>query len=372
MASIAKRPDGQWRARYRDGAGKEHSKHFARRVDAQRWLDEVTTAIVTGQYADPKAGRITFKSFYADWSKRQLWQSTTVLAMNLAAKSVTFADLPLNRVRKSHLEQWVKGMQSAGLAPGTVRGRFDHVARVFRAAVDDRVIATDPTKGVRLPAVRRQESAMRLPTPEQVGALLEAADDDFAPFIALCAFAGLRLGEAAGVQVGDVDFLRRTLRVERQVQRAAGHNAVEIRAPKYGSERTVYLPDGLLAMLSQQVARRNLISEISDAWLFVGVGTNPPHQNVIWHRMRPVCQRAGVEGVTVHTLRHFYASGLIAAGCDVVTVQRALGHHNASVTLRTYAHLWPTAEDKTRVAAADLMASANPISLSVASIQHLD
>ena len=57
-------------------------------------------------------------------------------------------------------------------------------------------------------------------------------------------------------------------------------------------------------------------------------------------------------------LRHFYASGLIVAGCDVVTVQRALGHHSAVVTLPTYGHLWPTAEDRTRAAAASLMASA--------------
>jgi hypothetical protein len=48
----------------------------------------------------------------------------------------------------------------------------------------------------------------------------------------------------------------------------------------------------------------------------------------------------------------------IAAGCDVVTVQRALGHASATVTLRTYAHMWPTAEDKTRAAAAALMANA--------------
>ncbi len=48
MASVAKRPDGRWRARYRDEAGKEHSKHFMRRHDAQRWLDEVTAAVVRG------------------------------------------------------------------------------------------------------------------------------------------------------------------------------------------------------------------------------------------------------------------------------------------------------------------------------------
>ena len=56
----------------------------------------------------------------------------------------------------------------------------------------------------------------------------------------------------------------------------------------------------------------------------------------------------------LHHLRHYYASGLIAAGCDVVTVQRALGHTTASVTLNVYSHLWPTAEDRTRAAASTL------------------
>jgi integrase len=58
-----------------------------------------------------------------------------------------------------------------------------------------------------------------------------------------------------------------------------------------------------------------------------------------------------VTGVRLHDLRHFYASGLIADGCDVVTVQRALGHAKASTTLDTYAKLWPSGEDRTRRAA---------------------
>jgi hypothetical protein len=48
MASIAKRPDGRWRARYRDAVGKEHARHFARKIDAQRWVTEVTSSMVTG------------------------------------------------------------------------------------------------------------------------------------------------------------------------------------------------------------------------------------------------------------------------------------------------------------------------------------
>jgi hypothetical protein len=49
MASIAKRSDGKWRARYRDDVGRQHAQHFGRKVDAQRWLDEVTAAVITGQ-----------------------------------------------------------------------------------------------------------------------------------------------------------------------------------------------------------------------------------------------------------------------------------------------------------------------------------
>lgn len=56
----------------------------------------------------------------------------------------------------------------------------------------------------------------------------------------------------------------------------------------------------------------------------------------------------------LHDLRHFYASGLIRSGCDVVTVQRALGHSSAAITLTTYSHLWPDANDRTRKAAGEL------------------
>ena len=59
---------------------------------------------------------------------------------------------------------------------------------------------------------------------------------------------------------------------------------------------------------------------------FVGQGDQPPHQNTVGHRWRNTLKSAGLTGVRLHDLRHYYASGLIAAGCDVVTVQRALAH----------------------------------------------
>lgn len=172
--------------------------------------------------------------------------------------------------------------------------------------------------------------------------------------MALCAFAGLRLGEASGVQVGDVDFLRRELRISRQVQRDG--SAYKIAPPKYGSERVVSLPDDLLTMLSEHV-RAFTPEGQPDRWLFT-VDDAPMSDNAVTWRWRATRKAAGLDRVRLHDLRHFYASGLIAAGCSVVTVQRALGHQSATTTLNTYAHLWPTAEDQTRKAAAGLMRSA--------------
>jgi integrase len=352
--NIAKRANGKWRARYRDDAGNERSRHFDRKVDAQQWLDQVTSAVVTGTYADPQAGRITFSAFFGEWSARQVWAPGTVLAMSLAARSVPFGGKPMNQVRRSEVESWIKTMHTTGLAPGTIKTRYVNVRSVFRAAVKDRVIGSDPTDGVRLPRGRRADMAISIPTPEEVGQLMALADGRFRSFIALCAFAGLRLGEAAGVQLGDVDFLRKSLKVSRQVQRVNG-GAIDVRAPKYGSERVIYLADSLVNMLAEHVSAHGTTGR--DRWLFAGEGDGPPHQNTVGYWWRKTLRGAGLTAIKLHDLRHFYASGLIAAGCDVVTVQRSLGHAKATTTLNTYAHLWPTAEDRTRKASESIMSA---------------
>jgi integrase len=344
-----------WIARLMGPNGRTISKTFTRKTDAVRWEAEQLAARERGELIDPRDGRVSLRVYFDEWSQRQIWELGTQRAMDLAVRTCTFSDAQLRKIRRSHVEAWVKQM-ATDLAPGTVKTRFNNVRNVLRAAVRDRMIASDPSEGIQLPRQRRRETAMEIPTVEEVARLLDAASDDFRVYLGLCGFAGLRLGEAAAVQVRDIDFLRRTLRVRRQVQRAGGPN-VEIRAPKYGSERDIFLPDDLLKELSVYIARKELTGQ-PEAWLFTGqTGDLPPHQNTVGVTARRTWARAKLTGYTLHDLRHFFASALIASGCDVVTVQRAMGHSSATTTLRTYAHLWPTAEDRTRNAAADLMAS---------------
>jgi integrase len=295
MASIRKRPDGNYRARYRDEAGKEHARHFKRKVDAQRWLDEVTTAVVTGTYVDPQAGKVTFRRFYSDWSQRQIWVPSTRVNAERVVATVSFSDMPMKSIRRSHVESWIKSMTGAGLAASTIKTRFNVLRAIFRAAVADRVIVTDPSVGVTLPRRRSRDASMTIPTEQQVGAILRIARPEFQAFIALCAFAGLRSGEAAGVQVGDVGL--RELRVARQVQRDS--REVAVRAPKYGSERLVFVPQELVTILGEHIEAFTP-EGVPTRFLFRAADGGPLDRNAVHFRWRDAAARAGVAGVRLH------------------------------------------------------------------------
>jgi hypothetical protein len=124
----------------------------------------------------------------------------------------------------------------------------------------------------------------------------------------------------------------------------------------------IFAADSMLALLADHVAE-HCPGERRDRWLIAGsVPGRPVPRATLTSAWRRACLAAGISGVVLHDLRHYYVSGLIAAGCDVVTVQRALGHAKATTTLGTYAHLWPTAEDRTRAAAEGLALASLAIS----------
>ncbi len=350
MASIQKRPNGSYRARYRDNDGKEHASHFKRKIDAQQWLKEVDASILTGQYVDPRAGKVTLDDYFKVWELRQIWAPSTRRSARNAIKHCSFKGRQIKTIRKADIETHVKKLHDDGFAASSIKLNMRFLQMVFRAAVEDRVIPIDPTVGVKLPKAERSDE-IAIPDPAEVGALINAAEHPLKFLITLCAFAGLRRGEAISMQYGDFDLEAKTLSVERQVRPAEGGGS-EFEAPKHDSKRVVYVPQMLLDMLADHVDNWGLRGP--DKWLF-STSPNGPAVSYLDPHWRTLRKKVGFDDLRLHDLRHFYASGLIAAGCDVVTVQRAMGHSNASITLSTYSHLWKTAEDVTRGAAAAMM-----------------
>ncbi|MFK4789875.1 tyrosine-type recombinase/integrase [Microbacterium sp. ZW T5_56] len=345
-----------WRARYKGPDGKEHTRHFPmnKKRDAQRWLDEQTAATVTGQFVNPRAGNVTWTTWTAEWVERQVWADGTVEAAQTALQSVPWGDKTLNSILTVDVDTWIKRETQRGLAASTIRTRLNYIQMVFRGAVREKIIATSPAVDAKPPRVRKAEAAMEILTAEQVSAVLEVAGH-FRGFVEVCVYAGLRLGEAAGLQIADVNFLGRVINVRRQIQGSSLASTKPV-PPKFGSERAIDVPSDLTAALSAHI-KDTRISDPGE-YLFRTPLGHLYQRNNAGEEWRKIRTRVGLpDTVTLHTLRHTYASNLIAAGCDVVTVQRALGHSTPSITLNVYGHLWPTAGDRTRAAAASFMES---------------
>lgn len=362
MASIKQRADGAWRARYRDENGNEHSKHFDRKFKGEAWLKEVGASQVRGDYVDPKGGKITFDEWVEKWSALQVWELSTLEQAQVAYGSVPFGNRQLKAIKTADIQAWVKTLAGPragkpdGLAATTITTRHKFVSMAFSGAVRDGLLAKNPADNVPLPRQRRKAASMTLPTPEQVALLLEHADEYFRAYIAVCAFAGLRLGEASGLKVQDIDHEDNTIGVHRQVS-GSGRSSIIVKAPKDQSERIVYAPAGLVSIVREHLETFGAwVDDVGDQWVFTNGGVQFVRASA-GLRFRKARDSAGLKEFTLHDLRHFFASGLISSGCDVVTVQRALGHSSPSVTLDTYSHMWPTAEDKTRQASNLIMKS---------------
>jgi integrase len=346
MASIARRPDGTYRPRFRDASGKEHARHFKRKVDAQRWLDEMTAAMVTGQYVDPAAGRVTFRDYAERWRATQVHRPTTAAHVETMLRRHVYpslGDKRLGSVLPSDIQSLVKQL-SLDLAPATVGVVHRILAGIFKAAVRDRRIVASPCEGTKLPKVHRQRiEPMAL---EAVEALTEAMPERYRALVTLAAGTGLRQGEALGLTVDRIDFLRRQLTVDRQLV-TMPDRAPYLAPPKtQASVRVVPLPQVVVDAVAAHLA-----TWPTDQFVFSTELGDPIRRTAFSERIwRPALKRAGLSAVTMHGLRHFYASLLIRHGESVKTVQARLGHASAAETLDTYSHLWPDSDDRTRAA----------------------
>lgn len=357
MASVKRRPDGVWRARYRDSGGKEHARHFARKVDAQRWIDEVTASIVTGQYVDPRAGRVTFREYAEQWRAGQVHRPSSAahVETNLRRHAYpVFGDRGMGSIRPSTIQAWVKGLP---LAPSTVHVVHGVVSSIFRAAVRDRLITSSPCEGTRLPRkVRPKVVPLAVNAVEGLAAAVPA---QYRALVVLAAGTGLRQGEAFGLTEDRVNFLRRTVDVDRQLVGSDQGRPVFGPPKTPASVRTVPLPTVVAEALAEHIRVFGLGQE---GLLFVGDDgvalRRPWFSREVW---RPAVAKAPTApaGTGMHDLRHFYASLLIRHGESVKVVQARLGHATAAETLDTYSHLWPDQDDTTRTAVDSVLGKIN-------------
>lgn len=349
MASVEKLiRDGSttWRARWRDDAGVQRARSFKKKIEADRFLAGVVTDLARGQYVDPSAGKMKVKEYAEQWRGVQNHRPTTAALYERVLRLHVYpvlGDRTLASVRHSDARSFVTGL-SRTLAPNTVRQVHAITRTIFRSAVHDRLIHESPFSNIKLPRVLRDR--VEPLTIAQVRRIVDAAPEPQRALVLLAAATGLRSGELLGLTVDRVDFLRREVRVDRQLVYLPGTlpYLAETKTPE--SVRTVPVPTFALEALSAHLAA---FPPGDDGLVFQSDKGGPVLRTTLHGRWQQTLRRAGLDtGLHFHHLRHHYASVLIDGGESVKVVQERLGHASAEETLRTYSHLMPQSEARTR------------------------
>jgi len=196
-------------------------------------------------------------------------------------------------------------------------------------AVELKVVHANPMRAGDLPPQGKSER--RYLRVDEVDALLGAAPTvESRLLLRVLLMTGLRPGEAKALKVKDLDSVRGRLMVRRAVD-----DLGRVGPTKTRRHREVPIGGELLADLAAAAEGRP-----DDAWLV------PDERGMVWTaaRWRVVWKNlqiwTGIDGIDTYELRHTAASLAIAAGADVKTVQRMLGHASAAMTLDIYGHLW--------------------------------
>jgi integrase len=335
---------GRWRVR---GLGPGQGRSFDRRVDAEAYLATVQAELLRGEYVD-RSDRRTVAQAAREYAAARPHGPRTARRVAQYIR-VHIEPTPLGRrrlaeVRPSEVQAWITD-RSRTLAPGTLKPLVGFLRSVFAAAVIDRKIGSSPMVRLQLPSTSRERLVPL--SVEQVRRVAEAVPPRCKAMVLTQAGLGLRIGELLALRVDDVDFLRRTVRIEWQIPPG---ERTRSRPKTPTSRRTIPLPQVVSEALAEHIRQ---FPPAADGTLFT-TSTGRVYSHAYYgaqlfkNAIRALPDVP--DSTTTHDLRHHYASVLLAAGRSVIEVAERLGHENATLVLTTYGHLIQGQDDRTRQA----------------------
>lgn len=254
----------------------------------------------------------------------------------------------LSKLTAQHLDRAYRQWLDEGLHPTTVHHIHGVISAALNQAVKWSIVPHAVTKQASPPPLRNTPKVV--PSPEVIQGLISAAERRGQPVlaaaIAVAATTGARRGELLGLRWSDIDLDKGYMHIRRAIKHADGPGWV-IGEPKSHAQRRIALDSFSVAVLrrhlelAQRRAGEAVVELDGEAFVFTfdPSGREPMKPDSLGQAFGRLCAKEGVPGVSLHTLRHFSASVLVASGRDVRTVAGRLGHADATTTLRVYSHM---------------------------------
>ena len=343
MAGRTTAESTRYYVRWRDEYGKYHDEPAGTTLKAAEALknrlerERSAGTLKPPNERKPKTKPPTLAEYYEMWmeAKRGALKESSVVSYEHTFRNhilPALGEKRLDDLRPSNIQEWVNGLED--LSPATIGRAYRYLRSCVKQAVASGVTENDPcrARAIMLPRVPHEEPDFL--TPGELRTLLDASPEPERSLFAVLAYSGLRLGEALALRWRDVDFEMNAIKVLRAYSVHGG-----IQDPKTASSRrAVPLIPILAEILVPQRGK-------PDSLLFTK-GQLPIDPSNARKVFNDSLERAGLKHVTLHSLRHSYATVMIASGASIKALQRALGHASANMTLNVYAHLFEESMDE--------------------------
>jgi len=340
---------------YRTPEGKQKwESGFPNKASARARLSDILASIHKGAYIEPRA--ITFAEFAESYllGRVGIRSSTSAGYASIIRKHLVpyFGMTKIQDIRLQNVQQFVEKLVPR-VSTKTLRNAITLLKVMLSgekgcSAIKQGYIWFDPLQGVELPSLMSKQVVP--PTADQVWKLIDASAEMKSigqGMIYLGAFTGVRRGELLALHFEDIDWFQKELTINKSLGKCPATDGVHKWRWKVGptkskrSNRRVALTNNVIQFLS----KLKQFSGKSEGLIFAnndGTYIDPDYFDE--HIFGPIREKAGLNSVRFHDLRHFFASMLIAQGESPKYVCDQLGHSSVQITFDVYGHLFPQAK----------------------------
>ena len=355
--NIRKRTDGRWLVTFPTGLYKENGKREyvykycnsqAEAAEALRQLQSEKAMGVCHSKSAVKTG---------DWINTWIEKHK---APKLAPATLTsyrnnfrvhikpyVGEIPLRELTTYHIQRM---LDSTGGGKSLFIKVYNVIHGALEKAEETGMIPRNPCKGVAFP--EDDEKEMRVLTQEEQQRFIAALDGEYYKVMLLTyLYTGMRAGECIPLQWRDIDLSKRTIRVSKKAilnHDFAKHSAkqeIQHFCKTKSSKRTVTITEGLTAILAEHKENMRERAEAlglewsEDSLVFWNTRNKIVQYSNLKESLNKIYRKAGIEGATMHTLRHTYATRCFEAGVEIKAISEQLGHKDVKTTYNIYIHL---------------------------------
>ena len=380
---LSQRLDGRYSARFTTKSGKRIEKYFDSLPQARNWLEDakhddkhktmlpsfdlMAEDIVKKDADIPDFSSITVDEWFEFWINKLVPDLRGNTLRNYRERyriniQPVMGKLRIADVKAMHCKKVLLNME-ADYAASTIRQVYITMGTMFRAAVNNDIISKHPMDGLKPINKPKNRGDIKVLTVEEQEKFLKAAQrsHNYNQYL-LILETGLRTGELIGLTWDAVDFKNRTITIKRTLEYRHSRGTWEAGPPKTESSyREIPMTNKVFNILNAlYYARKNryeaetldqemvykdkltdqMVSFNMKELVFVNFRTGMPTKNSTYDtHLYKLCDEAGIKPISMHVLRHSYATRAIERGVNPKTLQKLLGHASLQTTMDTYVHV---------------------------------